>query len=87
MSRKYLLAAWLLMPLIVISSMANAGPKITDKNTWLNETRNQQTEPDWRSAYGLQTGAPIRQTAPAVSAGQSQCRYQGGPKAPMTCSR
>jgi hypothetical protein len=87
MSRKYLLTVSLLMPLMAISGMANAGPKITDKSYWPNETRNQQTEPDWRSAYALQTGSPIRQTAPAVNAGQSRCSYQGGPKSPMTCSR
>lgn len=86
MSTKYLFAVSLLMPLMAISGMANAGPKITDKSYWPNETRNQQSEPDWRSAYGLQTGTP-RRTAPAVDVGRSQCRYQGGPKLPMTCSR
>ena len=87
MSRKLLLAASLLMPLMAISSMAYAGPKIVDKTYSPGEVRSQRTEPDWRGAYALERGAPPRQVVPGVGAGQHQCRYQGGPKLPMTCSR
>jgi hypothetical protein len=87
MSRKSLLAVSLLMPLMAISSMAYAGPKITDKTYSPGEVRSQQTEADWRGAYAMEPGARLGRTAPAVNTGQSQCRYQGGPKSPMTCSR
>jgi hypothetical protein len=87
MIREHVLTISTLLALAAWSGAAHAGPKITDKSYWPNEVRSQQTEPDWRSAYARQGGLPPAQIAPAINSGQSGCRYQGGPKSPMTCSR
>jgi hypothetical protein len=73
-----------LLALMVLSGVAQAGPKITDH--WLNEVRPQQRESDWRSAYALERRAVSKQTSPGAqtaSFGQHQLRYYGGPKSPM----
>jgi hypothetical protein len=87
MIREHVLTISTLLGLMALSGVAQAGPRITDKSYWLNEVRNQQAEGDWRGAYALERGAPIRRIAPPVDGGQYQCRYQGGPKSPMWCSR
>jgi hypothetical protein len=75
-----------LLAFMVLSGVAQAGPKITDRNYWLNEVRPQQRESDWRGAYAWERGAISNQTGPggqAASVGQHQLRYYGGPKSPM----
>ena len=90
MSRNVLLTVSLMLPLI--AGTAHAGPRITDKNYWLNEVgpssqyKPTQTEGDWRRAWARQGGLPPAQIAPAVRSRQYECRYQGGPKNPMSCS-
>jgi hypothetical protein len=86
MIRERVLTISTLTALMALSSVAYAGPKITDKNYWLNEVRYQQRKPDWRRAYALEWGAVSNQTAPggqAAPVGQHQLRYYGGPKSPM----
>lgn len=90
MSRNVFLAVSLMLPLI--AGTAHAGQRITDKNYWLNEVgpssqyRPTQTERDWRRAWARRGGLPPTQIAPAVGGGRYECRYQGGPKNPMSCS-
>ena len=90
MSRNVLLTVSLMLPLI--AGTAHAGQRITDKNYWLNEVGPSsrygptQAERDWRRVWARQGGRPRARTAPAVSGGQYECRYQGGPKNPMSCS-
>ena len=93
MIRKHVLAISALLALVAVSGAAHAGPRITDKNYWLNEVRPpsqstiRQTESDWYRAYGMQRRVPPAQIVPEGYSGQYKCRYQGGPKFPMTCSR
>jgi hypothetical protein len=81
MIRDHVLAISTILALTALSGVAQAGPK--DPN-WPNDTRHQQAEADWRSAYARQGGLP---PAPIAPADRSGCRYQGGPKSPATCSR
>jgi hypothetical protein len=91
MIREHVLTISTLLALVAVPGASHAGPKITDKSYWLNEVRPQstirQTEPDWYRAYGMQRGAPPAQIVPEGNSGQYGCRYQGGPKSPMWCSR
>jgi hypothetical protein len=93
MIREHVLTISTLVALVALSGAAHAGPKITDKSYWLNEVRPssqstiRQSEREWYRAYGMQRGAPPAQIAPEGYSGQYKCRYQGGPKYPMTCSR
>jgi hypothetical protein len=93
MSREHVLTISTLLALVALSGAAHAGPRITDKNYWLNEigpssqSTIKRTEPDWYRAYGMQRGAPLVQIVPDGNRGRYGCRYQGGPKFPMTCSR
>jgi hypothetical protein len=93
MIREHVLTIWTLLALVALSGAAHAGQRITDKNYWLNEigpssqSTTRRTEPDWYRAYGMQRGAAPAQIVPEGSSGRYGCRYQGGPKFPMTCSR
>jgi hypothetical protein len=93
MSRAHVLTISTLLALMAVSGAAHAGPRITDKDYWLNEvgpssqSTIRQREPNWYHAYGMQRGAPPAQIVPEGTSGQYGCRYQGGPKNPMTCSR
>ena len=78
MIRKSLLTAALLMPLIALSGMANAGPQ------W------NPTMAPWKSAQSpTQTGPSVvskpyaRFVAPEKDRGGLELRYQGGPKSPF----
>ncbi|OLB69164.1 MAG: hypothetical protein AUI16_29500 [Alphaproteobacteria bacterium 13_2_20CM_2_64_7] len=86
MIRERALTMSALLAFMVLSGVAQAGPRITDKGYWLNEVRPQQREPDWRGAYALERGTVSNQTAPrgqTAPVGQHQLRYYGGPKSPM----
>jgi hypothetical protein len=91
MIREHVLTISTLLALVAVSGTAHAGPRITDKSYWLNEvgpssqSTVRQTEPEWYRAYGR--GAAPAQIVPEGNRGQYGCRYQGGPKYPMTCSR
>ena len=93
MIREHVLTISTLVALTALSSVAYAGPKITDKDYWVNEVHPssqstiRQSEPNWYRAYGMQRGEPPAQIVPEGNSGQYGCRYQGGPKNPMTCSR
>jgi hypothetical protein len=93
MIREHVLTISTLLALVAVSGAAHAGPRITDKNYWLNEigpssqSAIRRTEPDWYRAYGMQRGAPPAQIVPQGNSTQHGCRYHGGPKFPMTCSR
>ncbi|MEW6451362.1 MAG: hypothetical protein AB1490_11960 [Pseudomonadota bacterium] len=88
MLTKRLLTISLLMPLMAISSMANAGSRITDKNFWPNEVRQQTVEgrtvgaqSERRAAFAYQK--PATRLQPAASDGRATWRYHGGPKFPQ----
>jgi len=67
MIRERVLTISALLALVALSGAAHAGPRITDKNYWLNEigpssqSTTRRTEPNWYRAYGMQTGAPPAQ--------------------------
>jgi len=63
MIRERALTMSALLAFMVLSGVAQAGPRITDKGYWLNEVRPQQREPDWRGAYALERGTVSNQTA------------------------
>ena len=89
MIRERVLAISTLTALVALASAAHAGPKITDKNYWLNEVSNQstirQTEPDWYRARAMQEGAPPAQIVREGNSGRQGCRFLGGPKGLVTC--
>ena len=77
MIRERVLTLSTVLALIALSGAAQAGPRITDKNYWLNEIGPSsqsaaQAQPDWYRARAMQPG-------------QYRCRYLGGPKSPQTC--
>lgn len=87
MSRKYLFTLSLVLPLMAaMSSAAQAGQRITDLSFWPNEVR-AQTQTGLAAYNALASGAPVVRPAANATVRQQQCRYQGGPKSPMTCSR
>jgi hypothetical protein len=93
MSREHVLAISILMTLVILLGVAHAGPRITDKSYWPNEVgpssyRNMRMGPApyaARAMLGSKFG-PAAQAPRAAYDGQYGCRYQGGPKFPMTCS-
>ena len=83
MSIRHLRTISLLLPLVAISTAAQAGSTITDKSYWPNEARQSrqigsasQTGPYAAFAYD-RAGSYL---APASGAGAPAGRYQGGPK-------
>jgi hypothetical protein len=89
MIAKSLIGAALLLPLIALSSSVQAGQTITDKSYWPNETRTQPRYDvgragDWRGQAGVNQVLP---SGTWVGSRSINCRYQGGPKSPMTCGR
>ena len=80
-----------LLALVALSGAAYAGPRITDKDYWLNEVHassqsaTRQTAPDWYGARAMVPGAGPAQIVPEGTSGQygSRYRYQGGPKSPF----
>ncbi len=94
MIRERVLTISTLLALVALSGTAHAGPGITDKSYWPNEVgpssyyRSTQTVPDQYHARAMQRGRAVlpAQVAPEGNSGQYGCRYQGGPKSPMTCS-
>ena len=88
MIRERVLTISTLLALMALSGTAYAGPGITDKSYWPNESgpssykRNTQTEPDSYRARAMVRG---RAAAPAQVAPEYGCRYQSGPKFRTTC--
>ena len=90
MIREHVLAISALAALLTLSGVAHAGPK---DPFWPNEVgpssnRNMRMEPapySARAMLGSRFG-PAAQAPRAAYDGQYGCRYQGGPKFPMTCS-
>jgi hypothetical protein len=86
MSRKILLAISLLLPLVAMSGMANAGSTITDKSYWPSETRSTYGTPasggDWRSALAFDRRSSRYQPLPSYGLRESDWTYLGGPKSP-----
>lgn len=88
MFTKRLFTLSLLLPFVAVSSMANAGSRITDKNFWPNEVR-QQTLEGWahgpqnerRAAFGYER--PATSLQPSTNATGAKWRYHGGPKFPQ----
>jgi hypothetical protein len=83
MSTKHLLTMSLLLPLVAVSTTAQAGSTITDKSYWPNEARQStpigavsQTDLSSAFAYDRATSRP----EPMTAGGGSAFRYQGGPK-------
>jgi hypothetical protein len=83
MSTRHLRTISLLLPLVAISATAQAGSTITDRSYWPNEARQStpigaasQTGPYAAFAYD-RAGSRLE---PAIAAGGSEGRYQGGPK-------
>jgi hypothetical protein len=88
MSRKYLLTVSLLLPFMAVSSLAHAGPTITDKRWyWPNETRSYAPS----GPYAMEQRAPWAQVVPLVNNepyGSRSCTWLGGPKSSFaTCAR
>ncbi len=86
MSRKYLLTFSLLLPLMAVSAVADAGTTISDKRYWPNEARPRAANnladhsTDSHTMGALNWIAPQAQPATSVSRGSPLGRYQGGPK-------
>lgn len=94
MLRKCLLTISLLLPLVAISAAAQAGTTISDKRYWPNEVgpsayNTNSSQNKLSSAFALDRRAPRAKAATKVNDGKGKyiCRYQGGPKFPMTCTR
>jgi hypothetical protein len=93
MSRKRLFTLSLFLPLMALSGTAYAGSTITDRNYWPSEVQSQtQRGVATRDAeYGLAraqaSGAPVFYPSAETTGRQQQCRYRGGPKSSMACSR
>ena len=91
MIRERVLTISTLMALMALSSVAFAGPRITDKSYWPNEvgpssqSTIRQTEPDWYRARAMQEGAPPAQIVREGNSSRQGCRFLGGPKSPITC--
>ena len=98
MIRERVLTISTLMALMALSSVAYAGPRITDKSDWPNEvgpssqSKIRQAEPAWYRARAMQEGAPPAQIVREGTSRQTGCRYlysggPGGPKSglPVTC--
>ena len=91
MIRERVLTISTLTALMALSSVAYAGPRITDKDYWLNEVRPSsqstisQTEPDWYRARAMQEGAPPAQIVREGNSGRQGCRFLGGPKGLVAC--
>ncbi len=86
MFTKHLLTISLLLPFMAISSMANAGSRITDKNFWPNEVRQQTLEGrtvgaqnEKRAAFAYERPAAGLQPSTNPSK-RATWRYHGGPK-------
>ncbi|MEW6449109.1 MAG: hypothetical protein AB1490_00535 [Pseudomonadota bacterium] len=87
MSRKHLFTVSLVLPLMAAASGAvQAGQRITDLIFWPNEVR-AQTQIGLAAHNALASGAPVVRPSANTTVRQQQCRYQGGPKSPMTCTR
>lgn len=89
MSSKRLLTVSLLLPLVATSSIAHAGPRITDKSYWPDGWR---SSPPPSEAYAVGQRASRAQAVPQVYTDRYRdraitiCTYQGGPKSNIwTC--
>jgi hypothetical protein len=78
MTRKLVLTASLLLPLVAIAGVAHAEPATADKSYRSTEVRRDQA--DARRAYAR--AMPYVRAAPQLSTEQfaTSCTYQGGPK-------
>ena len=90
MVREPVLTISTVLAVMALSGVALAGPRITDKNYWLNEVHassqsaTRQTTPDWYGARAMVPGASPAQIVPEKTSGQyGSRRYQGGPKSPF----
>ena len=73
-----------------MSSMAYARVTIKSKSYCPNEAgscayRTAQARSGWDSELAAETAARRSRFVLEVSSGPYQCRYQGGPKSPITC--
>lgn len=76
-----------LLALVALSRAAHAGPRITDKDYWLNElhassqSTTRQTAPDRYGARAMVPGVGRAQIVPEGTSGQYEnpYGYQGGP--------
>jgi hypothetical protein len=88
MFKKRLLATSALLSLLAMTSVAQAGPTISDKRHWPNEARSTGAYPDartdWRKARAQAIKTTPRAAEPQVDSGQSSPRYLGGPKTGLT---
>ena len=93
MSRKRLYTLSLLLPLMALSGAAYAGSTIADRNYWPSEVQAQTQrgvatrDAESARARAQATGAPVFYPSAEATGHQQQCRYQGGPKSSMACSR
>ena len=83
MLTKHLLTISLLLPLVAISAMAQAGSTISDKSYWPSEARRSVplragSQADVNSAFAYDRATSPLQ--PATNSSPSTQRYQGGPK-------
>lgn len=94
MLRKRLLTISLLLPLVAISAAAQAGTTISDRRYWPSEVGPSayganSSQNELSSAFAFDRRAPRSQAATKVNDGKGKyvCRYQGGPKSPMSCTK
>ncbi len=89
MIRDRVLTISTLAALMALSSVAQAGPKVTDKTYSPNEVgrSSQSRQTDRYRARAMRGAAPPAQIAPEGTGRQIGCRYlySGGPKYPVTC--
>jgi hypothetical protein len=68
-----------------LSNIAQAGPTITDKDFWVNEVHPSSPA----ESEGPRARAQEQEISPTQSTSEAnsglECRYEGGPKSPMTC--
>ena len=90
MIRERVLTISTLLALVALSGVAQAEPKITDKDYGSSQvgpssrSTTRQTAPDWYSARAMQPGAAPAQIVPAGYIVQQRCRFLGGPKNSIT---
>lgn len=81
MINKRLLTASLILPIMAIATVADAGPNASDKRYWSNEARVESPA----SAYAMERRGLVPEAAPVAIGGSyrvpaSKPQYQGGPK-------
>jgi len=85
MIKKCLLSASLILLVMAIATIANAGPNASDKRYWPSEARVESPA----SAYAMERRGSASQAAPVAIGGSyrfpvSKPQYLGGPKSGLT---